>query len=233
MDLPLNLLAGDVPIVDGTVLPAPVAEVFEAGEEAPVPFLVGTTDLEVPDFFVQQTGRDPASARAAIVGDDEARCRGGVRRPGGARPAPDLRRAVHRAGPAPRRRCTRPTRPTYLYRFSITSPDLQRLLGGAPHASEIPFVFDDSSRPAVPGRGGRALADTISDYWVAFATTGRPTHDGAPAWPAYDRRRRLMELTTTPGPRAGPVDPAAGRVERGSTLGSMAGSPIGAGWLPD
>ena len=82
MGLPLNLLQGDVPIVDGTVLPAPVAEVFEAGDEAPVPFLVGTTDLEVPDLFVQQPGRDPDEPAAAIVGDDEARCRRGVRRAG-------------------------------------------------------------------------------------------------------------------------------------------------------
>jgi para-nitrobenzyl esterase len=198
--LPLDLLEGDVPIVDGAVLPAPVADVFGAGDEAPVPFLVGTTDLEVPDFLVQQTGRDPDEARAQIVGDDEAAA---VAAYGGRKafeshlisdvlftePARHL--AELHAGDAP----------TYSYRFSIATPDFKRLLGGAPHASEIPYVFDDSSAQRFPVVGVEELADTISDYWVGFARSGRPSADGAPAWPAYDRRRRLMELTTS-GPRA-------------------------------
>ena len=162
---------GDVPIVDGTVLPAPVARrSSSAGDEAPVPYLVGTTDLEVPDFFVQQTGRDPDEPARRSSGTTRRAAVAAYGGRAGARPAPDLRRAVHRAGPAPRRDCTRSTRPTYFYRFSITSPDLKRLLGGAPHASEIPYVFDDSSAQRVPVEGVEALADTISDYWVAFAT---------------------------------------------------------------
>ena len=55
-------------------------------------------------------------------------------------------------------------------------PGLRAAPGGAPHASEVPFVFDDAAaqRFAVPDAA--ALADTISDYWVAFATAAvRPT----------------------------------------------------------
>jgi len=237
MDLPLNLLTGDVPIVDGTVLPAPVARVFERGEEAAVPYLVGTTDLEVPDFFVQQTGRDPATVRAAIVGDGG---RAAVAAYGG-RAALDQHLISDVLFTEPARHLAdehEADAATYLYRFSITSPDLQQPLGGAPHASEVPFVFDDGAAQRVAGEGAGALADTISDYWVAFATTDRPTHDGAPAWPAYDRGRRLMQLTTA-GPRPG-RDPWTRRldaVERGyetrlgSVLEELTGS--GAGSLPD
>jgi len=227
MTLPLNLLVGDVPIVDGSVLPAPVAEVFEDGDEAQVPFLVGSTDLEVPDFFVKQTGRDPATVRAAILGDGG---RAAVAAYGGraeldrhlisdvlftepARHLADEHAAGLGVGAA-----------TYLYRFSITSPDLAKLLGGAPHASEVPFVFDDGAaqRFKVPGAG--ALADTISDYWVAFATAGRPAVEGEAEWPAYDDGRRIMELTTSgPHPTRDPWTRRLDAVERGyeTRLGSV------------
>ncbi len=102
MALPLNLLQGQVPVVD-RVLPAPVSEVFEAGDEAPVPYLVGTTDLEAPDIFVQQLGQDPAEARARFTGDDRAAAVAAYGSEAGAGPAPDLRRRLHRARPPPRR----------------------------------------------------------------------------------------------------------------------------------
>jgi para-nitrobenzyl esterase len=210
MDLPLNLLEGDVPIVDGLVLPAPVADVFEAGDEAPVPFLVGTTDLEVPDFFVQQTGRDPAEVRAAIVGDGRAAAVAAY----GGRTALDQHLISDVLFTEPARHLAAEhadDASTYLYRFSIISPDLKQLLGGAPHASEVPFVFDDSAAQRFKVEGAEELADTISDYWVAFASTGRPTHDGVPSWPAYDGRRRLMQLTSQ-GPQAGP-DPWTRRLD--------------------
>jgi para-nitrobenzyl esterase len=48
---------------------------------------------------------------------------------------------------------------------------------GAYHSAEIKFVFDHAGVP---------LAETMSDYWVAFATTGDPNGDGRPRWPVYD-----------------------------------------------
>jgi para-nitrobenzyl esterase len=48
---------------------------------------------------------------------------------------------------------------------------------GAYHSAEIRFVFDLASPP---------LAETMSDYWVAFAKTGDPNGGGRPRWPVYD-----------------------------------------------
>ncbi len=62
-----------------------------------------------------------------------------------------------------------------------------------------------------PVEGSEPLADTISDYWVGFATDGTPAAAGAPQWPAYDERMRIMELTIE-GPRT-TVDPWTARLD--------------------
>ena len=88
--------------------------------------------------------------------------------------------------------------PVYMYRFDFESPLFEGKLG-APHAMEIPFVFDNLD---VPGglslHGGRPgsqpLADRVSEAWLAFARTGNPGHPGLPDWPAYEPARRSTML---------------------------------------
>jgi para-nitrobenzyl esterase len=65
---------------------------------------------------------------------------------------------------------------------------------GAPHASEVPYVFD-----TVSARYGKdlapadeAIARTINAYWVAFAKTGVPNGAGRPNWPAYNAERDVL-----------------------------------------
>ena len=83
----------------------------------------------------------------------------------------------------------------YLYHFTrVGDRDAARALGAA-HASEIGFAV--GRPPSVRSKWGgipydARLADALSDYWVAFATSGDP--NGAPAsgkwpqWPVYDPR---------------------------------------------
>jgi para-nitrobenzyl esterase len=78
--------------------------------------------------------------------------------------------------------------PVYFYYFCWQTP----VMGGklrSPHALEIPFVFDNTQRSqAMTGGGPRAaaLADKISDAWIAFAHSGSPNTPKLPEWPAYD-----------------------------------------------
>jgi para-nitrobenzyl esterase len=75
---------------------------------------------------------------------------------------------------------------------------------GAPHATEIPFVFD-----TVAARYGKDLAESdkaaaqaANAYWVNFAKTGNPNSAGLPEWPKYDQAAdKLMDFALS-GPAA-------------------------------
>jgi para-nitrobenzyl esterase len=88
--------------------------------------------------------------------------------------------------------------PTFLYRFSYLPKALKSVLPGAPHGSELPYVFDSlASFPSAspPAADDQVVADRLHSCWVSFAKTGQPSCAGAPVWPAYSRRTdRLVDF---------------------------------------
>ncbi|MFG3025018.1 carboxylesterase/lipase family protein [Streptomyces sp. NPDC048254] len=54
---------------------------------------------------------------------------------------------------------------------------------GAPHASELPYLFDLGGRPRDLTAAQRRLADTMIDYWTRFARTADPNGPSSPPWP--------------------------------------------------
>ncbi|MFD1313324.1 carboxylesterase/lipase family protein [Streptomyces kaempferi] len=54
---------------------------------------------------------------------------------------------------------------------------------GAPHASELPYLFDLGGRPRDLTAAQRRLADTMIDYWSRFARTADPNGPSSPSWP--------------------------------------------------
>jgi para-nitrobenzyl esterase len=63
----------------------------------------------------------------------------------------------------------------------------------AHHALEISFAFDNTTRAPGPSGGGAkpaALADKMSDAWIAFARTGNPNTSKLPQWPVYTAQAR-------------------------------------------
>lgn len=84
--------------------------------------------------------------------------------------------------------------PTFCYRFDWPSPFGGGALGAC-HGIELPFVFGTLADPVVSlftgaGEDALALADQIQSAWVAFATSGDPTHPGIGPWPTYEPVRR-------------------------------------------
>ncbi|SEE32824.1 para-nitrobenzyl esterase [Streptomyces sp. 2231.1] len=53
---------------------------------------------------------------------------------------------------------------------------------GAPHASELPYLFDLGGRPRELTAPQQRLADTMIDYWTRFARTADPNGPSAPPW---------------------------------------------------
>lgn len=73
----------------------------------------------------------------------------------------------------------------YLYLFTW-APDLNAL--GASHGMELPFMFNNVSlQREMTGGNDRAYAmqDIVSDLWLSFIKTGKPTASGCPEWPAF------------------------------------------------
>jgi para-nitrobenzyl esterase len=83
--------------------------------------------------------------------------------------------------------------PTYIYMFSRVGDDSANRKRGAYHSAEITFVFG-RPRPLQASAGTTAYDSTVaaamSDYWVAFATSGDPngppTAGKWPRWPRYE-----------------------------------------------
>ncbi len=58
-------------------------------------------------------------------------------------------------------------------------------MGGAPNASEVPYVFNlpESRQPAIDTGQDEAVAALTHEYWVNFAKFGSPEGEGLLAWP--------------------------------------------------
>ena len=82
--------------------------------------------------------------------------------------------------------------PVYLYYCRWETPvDGGRLK--SPHTIEIPFAFDNikaATRLTGGGAEAMALADKVSDAWIAFARTGNPNTPKLPQWTAFNSADR-------------------------------------------
>ncbi len=73
----------------------------------------------------------------------------------------------------------------------------------SPHSLDLPFVFDNvavaADQVGEPTPETAAMAETMSETWLAFARTGDPNHAGIPRWPTYDLdRRATLHLDVPP-----------------------------------
>lgn len=81
--------------------------------------------------------------------------------------------------------------PTYSYELHWGSPVDPKMK--AHHALDLPLLMDNvalSSRLTGTGPEAFAMAEILSETYIAFARTGNPDNPKIPHWPAYDLARR-------------------------------------------
>jgi para-nitrobenzyl esterase len=90
--------------------------------------------------------------------------------------------------------------PVYSYMFSFESPVLDGIAMSW-HCAEIPYVFNNAALVNTATGGGPdalALGNKMSEAWINFARTGRPSAAGLPEWPAYtEKSGSTMVFDTT------------------------------------
>jgi para-nitrobenzyl esterase len=92
--------------------------------------------------------------------------------------------------------------PVFFYMLDWETPvmDGKRYV---PHALDIGMVFDNVAKSeSMSGTGpeAQAIADQMSESWLAFAKNGDPSNPNVPAWPAYKAdARSMMVFRTNPG----------------------------------
>jgi len=197
--------AGFSPTVDGAILPQHPFYPNASAVCPDVPVMIGSTRTEMTLSFLND---------ASAFAQTEQQMRGRVRDLLGAQ-APGIIDLYQKLNPsaspsdiyfliasdyrygAPtmkiaERRAALGKAPVYLYYFTWETP----VQGGrlkSPHTMEIPFAFDNvkiSTRMTGGGADAMALADKVSDAWIAFARTGNPNTPKLPNWPAFNAKDR-------------------------------------------
>jgi para-nitrobenzyl esterase len=206
------------PMVDGKIMVQPPEDVFRAGQEAKVPLVVGanTRDIgfarpETLDELFKQFGAREAEARkvfdpsghepAQQVGYKIAATKMMIE------PARFVARSLARAGA-----------PAYQYRFGYVASALRNTTPGAPHSSEVPYVFD-TIRESLWSDFGKgitqqdlATARDMHAYWVNFVKTGDPNGPGLPSWSTITPDGNQLMNFTEDGPKGG-TDPWKDRLD--------------------
>ncbi|PZR33280.1 carboxylesterase/lipase family protein [Caulobacter segnis] len=201
------------PMLDGKLMTREPLQAYKAGAWSRMPVMIGATSAD--GFFFGGT-RDqvfaPFGARRAEAealydpkGDGDIKVYGWAA--AGDRMFVEPARAVARvmAGQGA---------PVYQFRFSYVAESQRGQWWGAPHATEIPFVFDtvDARYGAALTSADAAAAKAAHAYWIGFAKTGVPTASGAPAWPRYEAASDHILDFSFKGPKV-EVDPRKARLD--------------------
>jgi para-nitrobenzyl esterase len=179
-------------VVDGDFLPKSARELYDAGDIAKVPYLLGTNNDEAQLYFlaapvpanedeykasIKMSYGSFADRVLATYPSDKF---GGDYRKLMARISSDSGLICGTLDTA--RRAVKAGLPVFMYNFNVPWSIGPAALG-ASHASEISHVFGTPYNEM----GDRAeVGKVMNAYWAAFAEKGDPNYEGAPAkWPAF------------------------------------------------
>jgi para-nitrobenzyl esterase len=199
--------------IDGHLLLRQLVDVFDRGEQAPVPLLAGFNSGEIRSLRILAP-QPPASTteyetvirdRYLDLADEFLRLY----------PSANMQESILATtrdalyGWTAQRLVRKQTalgQPSFLYFFDHGYPaaDAAGLHGF--HASELPYVFGtfDGTPPLWPkipeAAQERRLSDAMIGYWSSFARTGKPQAANEPDWPPFGTTGAYMKFEEAPQP---------------------------------
>ncbi|MGH9146248.1 MAG: carboxylesterase/lipase family protein, partial [Vicinamibacterales bacterium] len=198
-----QMTQGFSPVVDGKIIPAHPFHPTASAVSADVPVMLGSTRTELTSSADREAfslSEDAMRGRIHDLLGDNAGSTIEVYRKTNPRATPSdiyflIASDYRYSGPVMKiaeRRAALGKGPVYLYYFRWETPvDGGRLK--SPHTIEIPFAFDNvkiAQRLTGGGPEAMALADKVSDGWIAFARTGNPHTSKLPRWTPFDATDR-------------------------------------------
>ncbi|HEY4154398.1 MAG TPA: carboxylesterase family protein [Puia sp.] len=196
------------PVIDGYVLPASIAQIFNSGKENPVDLLTGWNQDEgflsgkIKDAGAyrkeaeEKYGADADVFLSLYPGKTDSEAAASQ-----LKVSRDMTFGVQNYTWANRQSKQNGSR-VYVYRFTRKLPATGEYVKyGAFHTGEVPYAYDNLkfvNRPWEPV--DFQLAKMMSSYWANFVITGNPNGSGLPEWPAYNSNSKMiMFLEEKPG----------------------------------
>ncbi|HSP69286.1 MAG TPA: carboxylesterase family protein [Bryobacteraceae bacterium] len=197
--------------VDGWVLQEPATKIYAQGRQQKVALLIGNNSQEMQPRGAPGDIRQMISQRYGPLAD-RALAAYGVTSAGDPQPDPENGTVMLQFTTDNSFRCgtvqeliwhTAAGNTGYQYQFSRTVHGQEAL--GAPHASEIPFIF--GTLPVWQNMrkyndSDREYAPQMQEYWTNFAKTGDPNGGKLVKWPKFDAAARAYMDFTDAGPVA-------------------------------
>ncbi len=199
------------PILDGAIVVGTPGQVLHAGG-ARVPLLIGTTGADIslkplPDADpLSIFGLDRAQAQAAYAAAGAA---------DGMPPAIGADFTMHEPARFAAREVTRAGLPAWLYRFDYVAAFERANTPGAPHATELPYLFGTLAAryPDAVSPQDQAASTLFRQAIARFARSGDPNGPGLPAWPRHDLAHEGIMLFGREGGAQFSPDPWRGRLD--------------------
>nr|WP_262692730.1 carboxylesterase family protein [Kordiimonas aestuarii] len=197
--------------IDGKVLPRQLVEVFDRGEQAPVPVLTGFNSGEIRSLrFLLPPKPESAEAYVAAIRQGYGELADAFLE----RYPPEnldesmlatTRDAMY--GWTSERLVAKQAAlgiPSYLYIFDHGYPAAQKWGLHAFHASELPYVFGTWKKtpdlwPRVEGNtADLKTVDAMMGYWSSFVKSGAPRAEDYPVWRSYADKEAYMYFADVP-----------------------------------
>jgi para-nitrobenzyl esterase len=188
---------GGGPVIDGWFIPEDVGTIFAEGKQNDVPLLVGSNKDE-GTFFLQPTTAEKFIERSRARFGDQADAFLKLYPAVSDEEANTSQLAAFRDELAfVMRIWTRAQTKTghskaFLYYFSheppvpVGSTSRGGFGSGATHGAEAQYIFQNLLPPRAWTDLDHQVSDTLSSYWINFATNGDPNGKGLANWSAFD-----------------------------------------------